>query len=102
MSPKCLVHFNPTLPITLATDASPYGVGAVLSHVYPDGTERAIQYASQTLSNTQKAYSQIDKEAYAIIFGIKKFYQFLHGGCFTLITDHRPLVQIFAQRPTNL
>jgi len=96
MSPKCLVHFDPTLPITLATDASPYGIGAVLSHVYPDGTERVIQYASQTLSNTQKSYSQIDKETYAIIFGIKKFYQFLHGGSFTLITDHRPLVQIFA------
>ncbi|XP_011876481.1 PREDICTED: uncharacterized protein K02A2.6-like, partial [Vollenhovia emeryi] len=68
-SPKCLVHFDPTLHITLATDASPYGVGAVLSHVYPDGTERVIQYASQTLSDTQKSYSQIDKEAYAIIFG---------------------------------
>lgn len=108
-SSKCLV-FDPKLPLTLATDASPYGVGAVLSHylsrwrsiialfihIYPDGTERAIQYASQTLSGTQKSYSQIDKEAYAIIFGIKKFYQYLHGRHFILITDHRPLSQIFA------
>ncbi|XP_071579209.1 uncharacterized protein [Temnothorax nylanderi] len=90
-----LVHFNPKLPLILATDASSYGVGAVLSHRYPDGTERVILYASQTLSDTQKKYSQIDKEAYAIIFGIKKFYQYLYANEFTLITDHRPLVQIF-------
>lgn len=67
-----------------------------MSHIYPDGSERAIQYASQTLSKTQQTYSQIDKEAYAIIFGIKKFYQYLQGAKFTLITDHRPLTQIFS------
>ncbi|XP_029157207.1 uncharacterized protein K02A2.6-like [Nylanderia fulva] len=39
---KILVSFNPNLPIVLATDASPYGVGAVLSHVYLNGTEREL------------------------------------------------------------
>ncbi|XP_055590407.1 uncharacterized protein LOC129742525 [Uranotaenia lowii] len=58
----------------LATDASPYGVGAVLSHQFPDGTERPLQYASQTLTQTQQRYSQVDKEAYAIIFGIPREY----------------------------
>lgn len=94
-SPRCLVHFDPRLQIVLATDASPYGVGAVLSHVCDDGTERPIQFASQTFSKTQQKYSQIDKEAYAIIFGIRKFYQYLRGRRFTLYTDHKPLVQIF-------
>lgn len=68
----------------------------MLSHGYADGSERAIQYASQTFSETQRKYSQIDKEAYAIIFGVKKFFQYLYGNKFTLITDHRPLVQIFS------
>lgn len=96
ISNKVLVHFNPNLPLVLATDASSYGIGAVLSHRYLDGSERAIQFASQTFSDTQKKYSQIDKEAYAIIFGIKKFFQYLYGKKFTLITDHRPLIQIFS------
>lgn len=96
ISNRVLVYFNPRLPLVLATDASSYGVGAVFSHRYPDGSERVIQFALQTFSETQRKYSQIDKEAYAIIYGVKKFFQYLYGNKFTLITDHRPLIQIFS------
>jgi hypothetical protein len=80
----------------LAVDASPVGVGAVLSHKMPDGSEKPIQYASKTLNNTQQKYAQIDREAYAIIFGIKKFHQYLYGRKFDLITDNKPVSQIFS------
>ena len=66
----------------------------MLSHRYEDGCERPTQFISQVLNKTQAKYSQIDKEAYAIIFAVKRFYQFLYGN-FILITDHRPLTQIF-------
>jgi len=95
-SDKVLAHYDSKYPLIVACDASMYGVGAVLSQKYPDGSERVIQYASQSLSRTQQKYAQIDKEAYAIIFAIKKFYQFLYGNRFTLYTDHRPLTQILA------
>lgn len=95
-SDKFLVHYDPTQPLVLATDASPYGVGAVLSHVYPDGSERPIQYASQTLNRTQQNYKQVDREAYGIIFGVRRFYQYLYGRRFTLLTDNEPLKQIFS------
>ncbi|XP_053698952.1 uncharacterized protein K02A2.6-like [Sabethes cyaneus] len=95
-SDKILVHYDPRLPLILATDASPYGVGAVLSHQYSDGSEKPIQYASKTLNKTQQNYSQIDKEAYAIVFGIQKFYQYLYGHRFILITDNKPLSRILS------
>ena len=96
-SDRFLVHYDPSLPVVLATDASPYGVGAVLIHQYPDGTERPLQYASQTLTRTQQKYSQIDKEAYSIIFGVRKFHQYLYGRKFILVTDNKPISQIFSE-----
>ena len=74
VSAKVLVHFDPSLPITLATDASVYGLGAVLSHVTLQGNEKPIVFASRTLTATVRNYSQIEKEALAIIVGIKKFH----------------------------
>ena len=44
-----LAHYDPQFPLQLAWDASSYGVGAVLSRKYPDGSERPIAYASKTL-----------------------------------------------------
>ena len=45
-----LAHFDPAVLLRLAGDASAYGIGAVLSHLYHDGTERPIAYASCTLT----------------------------------------------------
>lgn len=73
VSSNVLVHFNSELPIKVATDASAYGVGAVLSHVDSEGIERPIAFASRTLSKAEKNYAQVEKEALSIIFGVRKF-----------------------------
>ena len=86
-----LVHFNPLHKLTLMCDASPYGMGAVLSQIDEQGIERPVAYASRTLSQPEKNYSQLEKEAIALIFGTKRFHNYLYGHCFTLYTDHKPL-----------
>ena len=86
-----LVHYDPTKLISLATVASPYGVGTVLSHILEDGSEMLIAYASHTLNVVEKRYSQRDKESVAIMFGVKRFHQHLYGRKFSIVSDHNPL-----------
>ena len=93
-----LVHFNPNLPIVLAANASQFGIGAVLSHILPDGSEMPIAYVSKTLAPAEKNYAPIEKEALALVFGVRKFHQYLAGREFTLLTDHKPLVTIFGSK----
>ena len=90
-----LSHYDETKPLILATDASQRGIGAVLMQKQND-EEKPIAHASKTLSSTQQRYSQIEREALSIIYGVKKFYQYLYSRKFTLITDYKPLISIFS------
>ncbi|XP_045535455.1 uncharacterized protein K02A2.6-like [Papilio machaon] len=95
LSERVLAHYEEGRELVISVDSSAYGLGAVLAHRYDDGSERPVSCASRTLNAAERNYSQLDKEALAILFGITKHHQYLFGRRFTLRTDHQPLTYIF-------
>ncbi|XP_057381569.1 uncharacterized protein K02A2.6-like [Daphnia carinata] len=95
-----LAFFDPELKMELIVDASPKGLDGILAQVNNKGERQIIAYASKALDATEKRYSQIEREALAIIWGCDHFQIYLLGSHFTVVTDHKPLVSIF-NNPTS-
>lgn len=92
---QVLAHYEPSKQLIVTCDASAAGVGGVLSQPDRDGRERPVAFVSRTLSSAEKNYSQIHREALAIIYCMRKFHQYIYGRRFVLRTDHKPFVSIF-------
>lgn len=97
ISSPVLTHYSDKQQLILTCDASARGVAAVLTHRTEEG-ERPVSFASRTLTIAETNYSQIQREALAIVFGVKKFHTYVYGRSFILRTDHQPLVTIFGSK----
>ena len=100
-STPVLRYYDVRNPVTLSVDASCKGLGAVLLQ---EG--KPVAYASRALTSVQQQYAQIDKELLAIVYGCKKFHQYVYGREVEVETDHKPLQSIFKkplhQAPSRL
>lgn len=70
-------------------------MGAVLSHRFPNGHEAPIAFFLRTLAPAERNYAQLDKEALALVAGVKHFHTYIYSRPFTLVTDHKPLLGLF-------
>ena len=98
---ETLAYFDSNAEETkLITDASPVGLGAVLTQVQ-EGCERVVAYASRSLTDVERRYSQTEKEALGLVWGCERFHMYLYGVEFTLLTDHKPLEVIYSTNSRN-
>ena len=95
-------YFNIKWPTELVVDASPVGLGAILTQRAPDGEMHTVAYASRKLSDVESRYSQTEREALAAVWAAEHFHLYLYGASFVIITDHKPLLGIFkaSAKPT--
>ena len=92
-----MAHYNPEAETELRVDASPVGLGAIL--MQSDGKEvRPVAYASRSLTDVERRYSQTEREALAVVWGCERFHLYLYGTEFKLYTDHKPLEFIYSPK----
>ena len=89
ISSSCLAFFDPSKAIQIQDDASKSVIGAALMQ-----NGNPVNYSSRSLTNAQRDYAIIEKELLAVLFGCKRFHQFVHGIEVTIISDHKPLKSI--------
>jgi hypothetical protein len=83
----CLAPFDEFAPLSLATDASSTGLGAVLLQ-----HGRPVLYAARSLTDAEKRYSTIEKELLAVVFALRKCHFYTYGRVVRVLTDHRSLL----------
>ena len=84
-----LAYYDRRKPVTLQTDYSENGIGVALVQ---EG--RPVQFASKSLVNAERDYAPIEGEMLGVVYGIKKFHNYLYGRKFTVECDHKPLHHI--------
>ena len=89
-SPGSLQYFDGSKTVTIQVDASMRGLGATLLQ-----SKGPVEYRSKLLSETERRYSNIEREMLSIVYGCEKFHYYAYGRHVTVETDHKPLEAIF-------
>lgn len=97
LTSSTLQPFSPQLKTVLITDASPYGIAAIIEQ-----NEKPVICISRKLNAAERGYSQTQREALAVFWAVKRLHKFLFGIKFAIITDHEALKFIYhPTKPLN-
>ena len=94
---EILGYYDKDAETHVITDASPVGLGAVLAQKQ-QGEFRVIMYASRSLTEVERRYSQTEREVLAIVWACERFHTYLYGVKFHLVTDHKPLECLYSKK----
>lgn len=92
----CICGYDHSKPLYVFADASKEGLGFVLSHDLEQ--HEIVWLGSRVLTPAEANYSNIEREALALVEAVKYFHKFVAGRKFTICSDHRPLQYIFDQK----
>ena len=95
-----LIHPDNSKSYILQTDASDFSVGAVLLQTCGE-YNKPVLFLSHKMNEAQRKYTAMEREAYAIIYALKKLRNYLYGTKFTILTDHKPLLSLFSKQINN-
>ena len=87
LRPTTLVLYNPQVELKVPADTSSFGLGAVLFQKDKDDW-KPMAYASRSMSETERRYAQIEKEALAVTWACEKFNDYILGRKFLIESDH--------------
>ena len=100
-SSPVLALYNPNYDTCVSSDASSFGLGAVIRQKQPSGEWQPVAYQSRAMTPTEQRYSQIEKEALGITWACERFSHYLLGSTFSIETDHKPLVPLLSSKPLD-
>ena len=86
---RIMAYFDPNKDTNILVDASPVGLGAVLTQ-----NGKILCYASRVLTEVEQRYSQTERKMLAVVYAAEHFHLYLYGEKFIITTDHRPLLGI--------
>ena len=95
--PTILTHYDPSAEEKVSADAPSCGLG-VAQLQSSSNTWKPVAFVSRSMSETERHYAQIEKEALATVWACSKFSDYLLARTFSFKTDHKPLVPLLRSK----
>lgn len=102
---SALANFNPEWLTELIVDAGPDGCAVWLTQTHPDDAHKhwskrrrnLISCASKAFTSAERNYSQLEKEAFAIVWAIEHYHIYTYGRYFEVLCDNDAVVKIYEE-----